>query len=332
MHRIIKIFLLTFTVFFLAFMFYLFFGRTPSQKSITWGVNFSQMQAESLGLDWKKTYLAVLEDLGAKNIKLHTQWDFVEGKKDNFYFNDIDWQINQAQKQGAKLIYVVGMKTGRWPECHLPEWAENLSKQEQQKELLKYVKEIVLKYKNQKSIIYWQVENEPLFRFGECPWHDKEFLKKEVALVKSLDPTRQVIISDSGELSLWLNSADIGDVLGVTLYRKAWTPIVGNYGFYWSSIFSPTIYWMKTQLVNQFFNKKVICVELQSEPWTTKPFIEVSLSEQEKLMNLAQFKNNIAYARGTGFDEIYLWGTEWWYWLKEKHQKTEIWEEAKKLF
>jgi len=27
-----------------------------------------------------------------------------------------------------------------------------------------------------------------------------------------------------------------------------------------------------------------------------------------------------------------LWGGEWWYWMKEKQNQPEIWQEAKKLF
>ena len=224
------------------------------------------------------------------------------------------------------------MKTGRWPECHLPEWAKPLSKEEQQEELLNYIKEVVLRYKNQKSIIYWQVENEPLFRFGECPWYDKDFLKKEVALVKSLDSARQVIVSDSGELSTWIDAAGVGDILGITIYRKVWTHIMADYGFYWTSIFPPVSYWRKAEIVNKFFNKRVIGVELQTEPWTYLGLNNTSLQEQEKTMDLNQFKKNIEFAKKTGLDEFYLWGTEWWYWLKEKHDKPEIWQEAKKLF
>ena len=52
-----------------------------------------------------------------------------------------------------------------------------------------------------------------MFKFGECPsWYYKndDFLKKEVALVKSLDPSRQIIISDSGEQSTWFGAAKVG--------------------------------------------------------------------------------------------------------------------------
>ncbi len=312
---------------------YLFFiVKAPVPQKITWGVNFSQMQAESLKLDWKKTYLAILEDLGVKNIKLLTQWDFVEGERGDYYFKDIDWQIKQSEKHNAKLIYVVGMKTGRWPECHMPNWVNNLSKQEQQDNILKYMQEVVLRYKGSKAIIAWQVENEPLFKFGVCPWHDKDFLVKEVALVKSLDPTRPVIVSDSGEQSLWISAAKIGDIVGTTMYRKFWVHITPRIGFYLDLPFPAISYWLKAKMIDVFFQKKVINVELQAEPWASRPFYDVPLDEQEKTMNLTQFKKNIIYAKASGFDTFYLWGAEWWYWLKETQNKPEIWNEAKKLF
>ncbi len=200
---------------------YFFVGKAPKAKNILWGVNFSQMQAEALRIDWRKTYLALFDELGVKNIKLLTQWDWIEGKKDDYYFKDIDWQIKEAESRGVKIIYVVGMKTGRWPECHIPSWAQGLSKKEQQAEIIKYIKEVILRYKSSKTITAWQVENEPLLVFGQCPWYDKSFLKKEVELVKSLDNTRPVIVSDSGELSSWFGVAKIGDIIGTTMYRKA---------------------------------------------------------------------------------------------------------------
>ena len=316
----------------LAFLFAFFIIKAPYQKDIVWGVNFSQSQTEALKLDWRKTYTSVMEELGARHIKLITQWDWVEGKRGEYFFSDIDWQVQEAEKRGVSLVFVIGMKTGRWPECHLPPWTASLSKQEQQEELLQYLRTMVLRYKGSKAITVWQVENEALFRFGVCPWYDKEFLKKEVALVKSLDATRQVIISDSGEQSLWFKAAAIGDRVGVTMYRRAWFHLTDGIGFYFNFPLTPVTYWYKSKLIEYFFKKEVICVELQAEPWNSRFFYNVPLQEQEKTMNLDQFRANIAYAKATGMKEFYLWGTEWWYWLKESHGRPEIWEEAKMLF
>ncbi len=311
--------------------YFLFIVKTP-QQDVSWGVDFSQMQAETLGLNWKETYLAMLEDLGVKNIKLHTQWDWVEGKRDEFYFKDIDWQVNQAELHDAGIIYVVGMKTGRWPECHLPMWANGLSKEEQQQEVLAYIKKMVTRYKGSKAIVAWQPENEPLFQFGQCPWYDSEFLAKEAALIKSLDPMRPIIISDTGEYSWWGKAASIGDVVGVTMYRSAWIDIFGVFGFYSNYVIPANVYYYKAQLIKMMFGKPVICVELQAEPWLAKAFADASVAEQEKSMNVEKFKANIAFAKRTGLPEVYMWGVEWWYWLKTTQNKPEIWNEAKILF
>ena len=330
MRRILKYFLFGILAFLLLIFCYLFIGTPPQAKEISWGVNFSQKHAQNLGLDWKETYSALLDDLKVKNIKLITHWDLIELNEGKYYFEDLDWQIKKAEEKDARLLLVIGMKTGRWPECHIPEWAKNLNKEEQQKEILEMIEEVVLRYRDRASVGAWQVENEPFFPFGECPWVDKNFLKKEIDLVKSLDSqSRPIVISDSGEGSLWVNAAKFGDIVGTTLYKKVWFRQLGNYIYY---PFPPIFYWRKAQLIEKIFDKKVIVVELQAEPWGPKLLYESPLEEQEKTMNLERFKANIEFAKKTGLDEFYLWGGEWWYWLKEKQNKPEIWQEAKKLF
>ena len=195
--------------------------------------------------------------------------------------------------------------------------------------LLDYIEEVVKRYKNSPAIWAWQVENEPFFPFGICPEPDKELLKKEIDLVKYLDGGRPVIISESGEFPLWISAAKYGDIVGVTMYKKVWFEELNSYLYY---PFPPIFYWRKAQLIKRIFNKEVICVELQAEPWGPKLVYDLSLAEQEKTMNLERFQKNIEFAKKTGLKEFYLWGAEWMYWLKEKQNKPEIWQEAKKLF
>ncbi|KPJ57474.1 hypothetical protein AMJ49_00915 [Parcubacteria bacterium DG_74_2] len=342
MKKTLKIFLLTFVIFILVCFFYFFVGETKPAKEIIWGVNFSQKQAQYFGLDWKENYLALLDDLEVKNFKLATYWDLIEPEKDKFYFGDLDWQINEAEKENAKILLVIGMKSPRWPECHIPDWAKNLSKEEQQKEILGLIKKLVLRYRDSNSLEVWQIENEPFFPFGECPWVDKEFLKKEIELVKNLDNKgRPILISDSGEGSFWIQAARYGDIVGTTMYKKVWfyfNPIYRKFpnfprvGFYIAYPFPSVFYYRKAKIIDWIFKKEVVCIELQAEPWGPKLIWDLPLEEQEKTMNLEKFKQNIEFAKKTGISKFYLWGSEWWYWLKEKHNRPEIWKEAKKLF
>ncbi len=314
---------------FILFFSLLFVGSVPQADKIAWGVNFSQKHSQSLGLDWKENYLALLDDLKVKNIKLAAHWDLIHPQENQFNFQDLDWQVEKAEEKGVKLVLAIGMKTPRWPECHIPEWAKNKSKQEQQKEILKMLENIILRYKDSPTIKYWQVENEPFFPFGDCPWVDKDFLKKEIDLVKSLDKKDRVLISDSGEGSFWIQAAIFGDIVGTTIYKKAW---FRQLGFYIHYPFPPIFYARKAQIINKLFDKEVICVELQAEPWGPSLLYDSPLEEQEKTMNLEQFKANIEFAKKTGLKEFYLWGSEWWYWMKEKQNRPAIWDEAGKIF
>jgi len=329
MNRILKYFFWILIVLFLIVFSYFFIGWAPKAENIVWGVNFSQKHAKYLGLDWKETYTSILDDLKAKNLKVAAHWDLIEPQKGSYDFSDMDWQVKEAEKRQANLILIIGMKTSRWPECHIPEWAKGLSKDEQQGAILAEIKELVLRYKNSPSLYAWQPENEALFPFGECPWTDQDFLKKEAELVKQLDPMHLVEISDSGEGSFWFKAAKIGDVVGVTTYKKVWMSQMNSYISYpLPSVF----YYRKAQLVKNLFKKDVWSVELQAEPWCPVLLYDCPTMEQKKTMTPQIFNSNVEFARKAGFDHIYLWGAEWMYWMKTNQNDPSIWEEAKNLF
>ncbi len=313
---------------------YFSIGSAPSAEEISWGVNFSQKQAKYLGLDWQEVYSALIDDLGARKIKIITHWDLIESQEGEYDFADLDWQIEKAGKEGVEILLVIGIKTGRWPECHEPYWVQdqksNLKKPtiRTQQKLLDYLERIVSRYKNSPAVLAWQVENEPFFPFGKCSI-EKDLLKKEINLVKSLDPERPIIISDSGEFSLWITAAKLGNIVSTTLHRRVWFEEIKTYITY---PLRPVFYWKKSQIIKNFFDKEVICGELQAEPWCSEGISDCGLEEQGKTMDPEKFKENIEFAKKTGLKEFYLWGAEWWYWMKEKQGQPEIWQEAKKLF
>ncbi len=305
-------------------------GRAPVSDEISWGVTFSEKYAGNLDLDWQEVYEALFDDLGVKKVRVPIYWDLLEKEKDVYDFEHIDWMLNEARERNVEVIPVIGMKVPRWPECHLPDWAEKLNKQEQQERILKLIEVIVKRYEDYENVVAWQVENEPFLKFGECPWSDKEFVYEEIALVKELDPETPVLVSESGELSTWFRAGKHADIVGTTLYRQNWWHRVG--GGYYSYPITPVHYYRKSKLVEKLFEKKTVCVELQAEPWGPGPTFTISLEEQAKSMDILRFRENIEYAQNTGFSEFYLWGAEWWYWMKEKHGREEFWEEARELF
>lgn len=320
-------FLCLFLIYILTFTF-----NFATSAGTVFGVTFSNKYAKELGLDWQKTYLAVLDDLNVSHLRLVAYWDDIEVKPGKYDFFDLDWQITQAEVRDRKIILSVGQRMPRWPECHRPNWVSSLNSEQSTKSLMNFLTATVNRYKSSGNIIAWQVENEPLLSiFGECPTPDINLLKKEVALVKDLDKSRPIIVTDSGELSTWQSAATVPDILGVTLYRIVWNKYTG----FWDYFFVPPSFYRFKADITQVLHKNlkgVIVTEMQMEPWTLgKAMTEMTLKEQQRSFNLQRFKNNIYYAQKTGISQNYLWGVEYWYWLKESGQ-PQIWNQAKTLW
>lgn len=299
------------------------------QSSGEFGVTFSPKRAEELGLDWQETFLGVLNDLEVRQWRLSAYWDLIEREPGVYDFTDLDWQIDQISKKQGKIILTVGQRLPGWPECHWPKWVDGLDKESRQEKILGLIQEVVERYQDNPSIWAWQVENEPfLSTFGECPSLDREFFNQELALVRFLDH-RPVIVSESGELSTWINGAKAGDILGTTLYRAVWN----KYFKYFYYPYPPVFYYLKGQIVKSLTGiDQIVVVELQGEPWSPEGDItEMSLDEQYKTMNFERFRKIIHYSQETGFGKFYFWGVEWWYWLKQQGHLA-IWEYAKTIF
>ena len=291
------------------------------------GVTFSSRYSSDIGLDWRANYLAMLDELGVRKVRIPVYWDLVEKEKDQYDFSDLDWQLEEAQKRKAEIILTIGQKVPRWPECFVPKWVED--DQERKKELIEFLKIVVKRYQNNGTVKYWQVENEPFLDFGVCPALDVDLLDQEIKTVRQLDASREIIITDSGELSTWIPAAKRADVFGTTMYRNVYKE---GWGYYVYPL-GPRFFLIKKWLIETFINQhKSIVIELQGEPWVAGWTVHQPLEEQFKSMNEEKLAGNVLYAKKAGFDEIYIWGVEWWYWLKEKENRPILWETAQKLF
>jgi len=292
------------------------------------GVTFSSRYAGDIGLNWKEAYLAMLDDLGIKKVRIPVYWDLVEPQEGQYDFSDLKWQLDEAEKRNVDVIIVVGQKVPRWPECAIPEWVKN-DDQKRKKKLLQVVDKSIDNLKGYKSIKAWQVENEPFLPFGICPPLDVNLLDSEIALVREKDKTRPVIITDSGELSLWVRAAKRADIFGTTMYRTIYKEGLG----YFEYPIGPRFFQFKYNLNKIFAGQdRAIVIELQAEPWVSDYTTNCPLEEQFQSMNPEQLKSNVIFAKKVGFPEIYLWGVEWWYWLRMEKNHPELWNTARQLF
>ncbi len=332
-YKVVKLTIFLFVIsIVLPISFFLVVKPKPAQK-ITWGINFSQKYATELGLDWRDAYLKILDDLKPKHARLVIYWDQTEPTEGNYVYSDTLWQLDEAKKRDVKVIMTIGRKVLRYPECHEPNWwLKSADSSYKETALLKYVENTVLQLKHYDNIIMWQVENEPMYPFGDCQKQYKETVEKEVALVRKLD-NRPILIQDSGEGGFWRPLYLMGDYLGISMYRRTWYNFykdVTGVSFYVQYPIAHWAYKIKAVLTAVPVDK-IIVTELQGEPWG--PVINSKLTEEEKLKTMSpqQFIDTINYAQKSGFDQIYFWGTEWWMWEKEFNNNSFYWDTAKAL-
>lgn len=300
-------------------------------KNFKYGVSFSKFHTDELGLDWKETYLAILNDLGVRRFRFSAHWPITEPKEGKYNFSELDFQIKEAEAKKATVILAVGRRLPGWPECHVPEWAKGLSQQEQQTKVLKLIKAIVGRYKVYGSILYWQVENESFligFSRSNCGPLDKEFLQKEIDLVRNLDP-RPILVTDSGEFGTWYGAYKDGDIFGTSMYLYVWPR---SLGFPIRYPITPAFFRIKRNVMSLLFGSKPsIVIELSTEPWLLQPIVDTPMDILLQRMGLDKFNNMITFSSKAGFDTFYLWGGEWWYWMKAKGH-PELWNRAKEIF
>ncbi|MFA5777740.1 MAG: hypothetical protein WC906_04845 [Parcubacteria group bacterium] len=316
------------TVIVILFLVYFNLPVKNVESKVDMGVTFSNRYAKDIGLDWKETYSAMLDDLKVRKIRVPIYWDWVEPEEGKYDFSEVEWQLQEAQKRKAEVILVVGQKVPRWPECFIPEWA-NADDVKRKESLIKFVEAAVNHFKNYSAVKYWQVENEPFLDFGVCPVADYALVDQEIKIVRDNDSSRKIIVTDSGELSLWIPAAKRADIFGTTMYREVVNKRLGA----WKYPIGPNFFKFKRLLISVFANQKnAFVIELQGEPWLQGWTVNFPLSDQLVSMNENKLRDNVQFAKNSGFSGVYIWGVEWWYWAKVQQNYPNVWNEAKKIF
>lgn len=318
----------TLVSFFIILISLMYVDRAPKSFEPAWGISFSKVHAESLGLNWEESFESMLRDLPAlSRVRISAYWPEVEPQKGVYDFQALDEQIALAQKYHKKITLALGYRLPRWPECHFPDWINNLSQTDRHTAVLNIVDKVATRYQGVAEVDRWQIENEPFLTvFGKCPPLDRNLFQKEIALVKKIDP-HPVLLTDSGELGTWQRAARLADVFGTTLYRTVTLP----WGSYLNYFFIPPgFYRLKARFLVGSIDKTIIS-ELQAEPWSENKLLpQLSTEEINQSLSTQQLKDNLEFARQTGFKEVYLWGAEWWYYMKQIGY-PEYWDIIKNL-
>lgn len=309
-----------------SFLIMLRYSRLNKSQPKQVGISFSQVQAERFDGNWHENYIALLDDLKFRHIRIPAYWDRIEKKQGEFDFSEIDWMIDEASKRNAKITLVIGQKNIRYPECYYPAWVDTQNTSATATQAVNMVQEVASHYKDNQAIEAWQLENEFLLKsFGKCPINilTNEQLKREFIALKSIDSTRPIIFTQSDQFGFPVRGP-FADIFGFSMYRWSWRKDWG----YWRYPQGGEYFWWKAALISLVYNQQIKIHELQAEAWGPIGNEHLSYDETLKSMSPKQFRENIQYANETRIQSYDLWGAEWWWHMKQQGH-PEMWEEVK---
>lgn len=304
---------------------------TQRSKPLQYGVTFIPDYSRHFGLDPKDTMQAIVDELGVRQFRLVSYWKNHEKVRGTYDFTELDWQFRLAEKSNSKVSLAIGLRQPRWPECHMPTWAESLPMSEWREELKKYMGAVIERYKSSPALESYQLENEFFMKvFGICPDHSRERLIDEYEFVKSKDSEHPVIVSRSNNWVGFPWYDPRPDEVGISVYKRVWDKSLTKR--YFEYPLPASFYAFLGGMGKIATGKDLMIHELQAEAWLP-PGYDMNridhIPEQDKSLNAERLKHRIEYGRATGLKEIYLWGVEWWYWRKVVANDPSLWNAAR---
>lgn len=198
------------------------------------GISFRPPHIAALGLDQRAT-LQTLLTYPMQLIRLGAYWDRIESEPGTFNTDELDWQIDAAERAGVRIILCVGpLKVFSYPEFFVP--AHHLRQPFPEHTRIKpsayrslvaaatdFIARIVERYKHRHAIVAWQLEHEAVDPLGiEHSWRlDADFVAEELAALRAADASRPIVMNGFLPTSLpvllmqrW-RTRDQGDSLAV---------------------------------------------------------------------------------------------------------------------
>ena len=318
------------------------------RRSTMLGISFRPLQADAFGLDERATLQALLA-YPFQMIRLGAYWNRIEPEPGAFLIDELDWQMDAAEKAGKQIILCVGpLKTFGYPEFFAPAHQlrhpfpeRRLVKPAEYQSLLEsataFLSRLVERYKSRQRIVAWQLEHEALDPLGmEHSWRlDFDFVQREAEALREADPNRPIVMNGFLPTSLlvrltqWWRTRDQGDSLvgaqrladmvGIDYYPRHALVSLGRNTLYLDGSQSHWQRRKRKQLLAwaAAHEKRLLITEGQAEPWETattppNPHIQGMYScLPEQVIN----NYNIWMRESMPKHSLYaylFWGAEYW--------------------
>lgn len=293
-------------------------------------ISLQELESKDLSVDES---LKILIDNGIKLYRIPTYWNRVEKEDGKYNYGELDLALDFLSKNNCDIILTIGIKSLRRPEFHVPEWINwkdnNLSKylpnsKYFEEKAFEYFVRTFERYRDNKNIKWWQVENEPfdlIPSLGSFKISD-EYIRKEIQYIKENDKLKRKIILTTtfpidfperimekiipGKRSDRIKTYDLADIIGLDIYPNI------TYHFPLGKIKKVTTRWdwkaLKRFVKNQ--KKSVWITEMQAESWNSHVFTKKRIKEIN--YSTSEIRDLFERVKDIGFENILFWGSEFW--------------------
>ncbi|MGO8948763.1 MAG: beta-galactosidase [Ktedonobacterales bacterium] len=313
------------------------------------GISYRLPQVEAFGLDARAT-LERLLSYPFQLVRLGAYWNRIEPKPGAFNTDELDWQMDAAERSGKDVILCVGpLKTFGYPEFFVP--AHHLPHPFPEHTLVQpsaypsllaaacsYLTRLVERYQARTSIVAWQLEHEAVDPLGlEHSWRlARAFVESEFAALRRVDPTRPIMMNGFLPTSLpvglsqWWRTRDQGDslalaqrladIVGIDYYPRTALMSIGTRTLYLDGSQS-SWQWERRKRLGAWTRThegKLMIAEGQAEPWetaTTPPSPDQQRGMYSCLPEhiVQNYNSWMHWSRPVGPLYAYLfWGAEYW--------------------
>lgn len=326
-----------------------------ARRNTELGISFRPRQCEDFDLDPQDT-LHDLLSYPFELIRLSAYWDRIESAPGAFETDELDWQLEAAERAGKQVIVCLGaVKSFGYPEyfvpphrleAPLPEGTliDGRSHADLLDAATEHLVRLVRRYRKRSCIVAWQVEHEAVDPLGvEHSWRlAASFVQREVKAVRAADPSRPVLLNGflpSSTMVLahqWWRTRDQGDslataarladIVGIDHYPRHALAARGPWGAYVDGRTGILPALRRNRMLADIGSRtrEAMVTEGQAEPWesVTRPpspagRVAASCPPERIIQNYNDWTRWSLRAR-VRLQAYLFWGAE--YWVLRAHQ------------
>ena len=287
-------------------------GETP----FSWGVVWSDKQAEALGLDAEADLDLLLAEIPFKRLQLTAYWDEIESRPGEYDFGSVRQRLAVAKSRNLRVSLQLGLHQSRWPGCHAPEWSWPAEEADFKDALKRFITETISQLDAEINLVQYHLEPEIFKADDQCPRRlGARDLAELYALADELTD-KEIVLGRPDNWINWRKQEPAPAVFGLRLspgdpaFRRLpsryYATLAGNL-----KILHP--------------DSRVIIRALAAEP----AYLEgdpAAWEEDEEGLAVEELEEILTFGRATNIRTIDLMGAEWW--LQQKRLGRDAWWQA----